>query len=157
MSLLNNKRKIRAIIYHKNRQVTIKKLKPESRSFDYDNQSYIIDKENYYIYRGVAIYSYLEQVPTPIALKNLQVAKNKTETIPLEDVMISAEELNIFKKSKSAKEVLNSIEKSSPEGLLSVISIGVTVLGIGLLYFILQEQITTLTTQLQELVNLLGG
>jgi len=151
-----NRKRIKAIIYRKNRQAVIKKVVPQNLSFEIDGQSYIIDKENFYMHKGVACYSYLEQVPAPLALKSLLIQKDGTETVAFEDVMMSAEELSIFKRSKSAKEVLNSIEKSMSESILSIVSIAVTIIGLGLLYFVLQSQISLIIEQLSEFTALLG-
>jgi hypothetical protein len=65
----SNKNKIRFIIYKKNRQVIQKKVEPKSNSFTYNGNSYIIDKENFYIWKNIATYSYREEVPIPLALK----------------------------------------------------------------------------------------
>lgn len=151
-----NRNKIRAIIYKKNRQTVIKKITPVNLSFEYDHQSYIIDKENYYMHKGIACYAYLEQIPTPLSLKSLTIRKDGTETVDYEDVMMSAEELSIFKRSKSAKEVLNSIEKSMSESMLSVFSILATVVGLGVLYFVLQAQLVPIIDQLSKIAELLG-
>lgn len=153
---LFGRKKVKVIIYKKNRQTVIKKVKPESLSFEIDNQSYIIDKENYYIHKGIAIYSYLEQVPTPLSLKSLTIQKNKTETVGFEDVMMSAEELSIFKRSKSAKEVLNSIEKKMPENVISLFTLFATLIGLGILYFVLQAQITSILDRINQLIEILG-
>jgi len=82
----SNKNKIRFIIYKKNRQVIQKKVEPKSNSFTYNGNSYIIDKENFYIWKNIATYSYREEVPIPLALKELQVIKGK-EYIDFENVL----------------------------------------------------------------------
>ena len=151
--MLNNK--IRAIIYKKNRQVVIKKLNPNSDSFEYNNKSYIIDKENYYIYKKLAVYSYREEVPIPLALKDLQVNKGK-EVIDFDKVLMSSDELNTFKRSKTAKEILDTIDRGPIENILGIIGIIITVGGLGALYWVLNGQIMQILDEIQQFREAIG-
>lgn len=150
-----NKNKVRVVIYKKNRQVVIRKVTPESSSFSFDGKSYTIDKENYYYHKKMATYSYREDVPIPLSLNDLQVVKGK-ESIDFNKVMMSSEELDTFKRSKTAKEILETIDNKRPEGMFMIINIIVTLVGIGVLYFILNEQITAILNQIQALSEALG-
>lgn len=150
-----NKNKVRVVIYKKNRQVVIRKVTPESSSFSFDGKSYTIDKENYYYHKKMATYSYREDVPIPLSLNDLQVVKGK-ESIDFNKVMMSSEELDTFKRSKTAKEILETIDNKRPEGVFMIINIIVTLVGIGVLYFILNEQITAILNQIQALSEALG-
>lgn len=156
MSLIDrNKNKIRVVIYKKNRQVVIRKVVPKSNSFSHDGKSYTIDKENYYYYRKLATYSYREDVPIPLALNELKV-KRGDELIEFEHILMSSEELDTFKRSKTAKEILETIDKKSPEGLFAIMTIIVTIVGLGALWFILNEQIMELMNQIQAISDALG-
>ena len=153
--MLNNKNKIKVIIYKKNRQIVRKKVEPKNNTFTIDNQSYIIDKENFYIDKNIAVYSYREEVPIPLQLKDLKVEKGK-ESIEFEKVLMSSEELNTFKRSKTAREILDTIDNKIPEGIFGLISIAVIVIGFGALYYVLNEQMVALQQQLQILSEGLG-
>ena len=150
-----NKNKIRIIIYKKNRQVIQKKVEPKSNSFSYNGCSYIIDKENFYIYKNIATYSYREEVPIPLALKELQVSKG-TEFIDFENVLMSSEELDTFKRSKTAKEILETIDKKVPEGLFGMITIFVLIIGLGGVYYLLSQEIALLIQEIQKITQSLG-
>ena len=153
----SNKNKVRVVIYKKNRQVVIKKVNPEDGvSFSYNGKSYTIDKENYYYHKKLATYSFREDVPIPLALNDLQVIKGK-ESIDFDKVLISAEELDTFKRSKTAKEILETINDNKlPDGILSIVSIFITLIGLGALYFVLSEQLVSIVNQLEALSNALG-
>ena len=153
--MLNNKNKIKVIIYKKNRQIVRKKVEPKNNTFTIDNQSYIIDKENFYIDKNIAVYSYREEVPIPLQLKDLKVEKGK-ESIEFEKFLMSSEELNTFKRSKTAREILDTIDNKIPEGIFGLISIAVIVIGFGALYYVLNEQMVALQEQLQILSEGLG-
>ena len=150
-----NKNYIRVIIYKKNRQVIQKKVKPKSNSFSYDGCSYIIDKENFYYWKNLATYSYREEVPIPLALKELQVLKDK-ELIDFESVLMSSEELDTFKRSKTAKEILDTIDKKVPEGIFGLISIFIIIIGLGGVYYLLSQEIALLIQEIQKITDSLG-
>lgn len=147
--------KIKAIIYKKNRQVIIKKVDPLSDSFEYNGKSYIIDKENYYIHKKIAVYSFREEVPIPLALKDLKVEKGK-ESIDFDKVLMSSDELNTFKRSKTAKEILDTIDRGPIENILSIITLLVTVGGLGALYWVLNGQIQDILEQIQSFRDAIG-
>ena len=148
--------KIRVVIYKKNRQVVIKKIIPEDGvSFSYNGKSYTIDKENYYYHRKMATYSFREDVPIPLSLNDLQVVKGK-ESIDFEKIMMSSEELETFKRSKTAKEILETIDGKKPDGLFMIVNIVVTLIGLGVLYFILNEQINVIIEAINRLSDGLG-
>lgn len=147
--------KIKAIIYKKNREVVIKKIPTESDSFEYNKKSYIIDKENFYVYNHMAVYSYREEVPIPLALKDLKVEKGK-ESIDFEKVLMSSEELNTFKRSKTAKEILDTIDKGPIENIISIITLGVIILGLGGVYWVLNGQIQAILEQIQSFREAIG-
>jgi hypothetical protein len=151
--MLNNK--IKAIIYKKNRQIIIKKLDPKSDSFEYNDKSYIIDKENYYIHRKIAVYSFREEVPIPLALKDLKVIDGK-ETVDFDKVLMSSDELNTFKRSKTAKEILDTIDKGPLENILPIITLLVTIGGLGALYWILNGQIMQVLEEIQQFREAIG-
>ena len=153
--MINNKNKIRAVIYKKNRQVVIKKIEANSGSFSYDGKSYTIDKENYYYYKKMATYSYREDVPIPLALNDLQVTKGK-ESIDYDKVMMSSEELDTFKRSKTAKEILETIDNKMPEGIMAILTIGIVLVGLGAVWYTLNEQLVAIMQRLQELSQLMG-
>ena len=150
-----NKNKIRIIIYKKNRQVIQKKVEPKSNSFSYNGCSYIIDKENFYIYKNIATYSYREEVPIPLALKELQVSKG-TEFIDFENVLMSSEELDTFKRSKTAKEILDTIDRKVPEGIFGLITIFIVIIGLGGVYYLLSQEIALLIQEIQKITQSLG-
>lgn len=150
-----NKNYIRVIIYKKNRQVIQKKVKPKSNSFSYDGCSYIIDKENFYYWKNLATYSYREEVPIPLALKELQVLKDK-ELIDFESVLMSSEELDTFKRSKTAKEILDTIDKKVPEGIFGLITIFIVIIGLGGVYYLLSQEIALLIQEIQKITDSLG-
>jgi hypothetical protein len=150
-----NKNKIRFIIYKKNRQVIQKKVEPKSNSFTYNGNSYIIDKENFYIWKNIATYSYREEVPIPLALKELQVIKGK-EYIDFENVLMSSEELDTFKRSKTAKEILDTIDKKIPEGIFGLITIFIVIIGLGGVYYLLSQEIALIIQELQKITNSVG-
>jgi hypothetical protein len=151
----SNKNKIRFIIYKKNRQVIQKKIQPTSNSFSYNGNSYIIDKENFYIWKNIATYSYREEVPIPLALKELQVVKGK-EFIDFENVLMSSEELDTFKRSKTAKEILDTIDKKVPEGIFGLITIFIVIIGLGGVYYLLSQEIALLIQEIQKITDSLG-
>lgn len=151
--MLNNK--IKAIIYKKNRQVVIKILNPKSDSFEYNHKSYIIDKENYYIHRKIAVYSFREEVPIPLALKDLKVLDGK-EMVDFDKVLMSSDELNTFKRSKTAKEILDTIDKGPLENILPIITLLVTIAGLGALYYILNGQIMQVLEEIQQFREAIG-
>jgi hypothetical protein len=151
--MLNNK--IKAIIYKKNRQIVIKKLDPKSDSFQYNDKSYIIDKENYYIHRKIAVYSFREEVPIPLALKDLKVLDGK-EMVDFDKVLMSSDELNTFKRSKTAKEILDTIDKGPLENILPIITLLVTIAGLGALYWILNGQIMQVLEEIQQFREAIG-
>jgi hypothetical protein len=151
--MLNNK--IKAIIYKKNRQIVIKKLNPKSESFEYNGKSYIIDKENYYIHRKIAVYSFREEVPIPLALKDLKVLDGK-EMVDFDKVLMSSDELNTFKRSKTAKEILDTIDKGPLENILPIITLLVTIAGLGALYWILNGQIMQVLEEIQQFREAIG-
>ena len=155
MLTMTNRNKIRVVIYKKNRQVIIKKINEASGSFSYDGKSYTIDKENYYYHKKLATYSYREDVPIPLSLNDLQVVKGK-ESIDFDKVMMSSEELDTFKRSKTAKEILDTIDKKVPEGIMAILTIGITLLAIGAVWFTLNEQLVLLIEQVQQLNQLMG-
>ena len=156
MSLLDrNRNKIRVVIYKKNRQVIIKKVIPESNSFSHDGKSYTIDKENYYYHKKLATYSYREDVPIPLSLNELQVKKGQ-EFIEFENILMSSEELDTFKRSKTAKEILETIDSKSPEGLFAIITVVITIIGLGALYYVLNEQMLAIINQIQNISDALG-
>ena len=150
-----NKNKIRFIIYKKNRQVIQKKVEPKSNSFSYNGCSYIIDKENFYIFKNIATYSYREEVPIPLALKELQVSKG-TEFIDFENVLMSSEELDTFKRSKTAKEILDTIDRKVPEGIFGLITIFIVIIGLGGVYYLLSQEIALLIQEIQKITQSLG-
>lgn len=150
-----NKDYVRIIIYKKNRQVIQKRIKPKNNSFSYNGASYIIDKENFYYWRNLATYSYREEVPIPLALKELQVLKNK-ELIDFEKVLMSSEELDTFKRSKTAKEILDTIDKKVPEGIFGLISIFIIIIGLGGVYYLLSQEIALLIQEIQKITDSLG-
>ena len=150
-----NKNKIRFIIYKKNRQVIQKKVEPKSNSFSYNGNSYIIDKENFYIWKNIATYSYREEVPIPLALKELQVIKGK-EYIDFENVLMSSEELDTFKRSKTAKEILDTIDRKVPEGIFGLITIFIVIIGLGGVYYLLSQEIALIIQELQKITNSVG-
>ena len=150
-----NKNKIRFIIYKKNRQVIQKKVEPKSNSFTYNGNSYIIDKENFYIWKNIATYSYREEVPIPLALKELQVIKGK-EYIDFENVLMSSEELDTFKRSKTAKEILDTIDRKVPEGIFGLITIFIVIIGLGGVYYLLSQEIALIIQELQKITNSVG-
>ena len=150
-----NKNKIRFIIYKKNRQVIQKKVEPKSNSFTYNGNSYIIDKENFYIWKNIATYSYREEVPIPLALKELQVIKGK-EYIDFENVLMSSEELDTFKRSKTAKEILDTIDKKIPEGIFGLITIFIVIIGLGGVYYLLSQEIALIIQELQKITDSVG-
>jgi len=147
--------KIKAIIYKKNRQIVIKKLDPKSDSFQYNDKSYIIDKENYYIHRKIAVYSFREEVPIPLALKDLKVLDGK-EMVDFDKVLMSSDELNTFKRSKTAKEILDTIDKKPLENILPIITLLVTIVGLGALYWILNGQIMQVLEEIQQFREAIG-
>ena len=151
----SNKNKIRFIIYKKNRQVIQKKVEPKSNSFTYNGNSYIIDKENFYIWKNIATYSYREEVPIPLALKELQVIKGK-EYIDFENVLMSSEELDTFKRSKTAKEILDTIDKKVPEGIFGLITIFIVIIGLGGVYYLLSQEIALIIQELQKITESVG-
>lgn len=151
----SNKNKIRFIIYKKNRQVIQKKVEPKSNSFTYNGNSYIIDKENFYIWKNIATYSYREEVPIPLALKELQVIKGK-EYIDFENVLMSSEELDTFKRSKTAKEILDTIDKKIPEGIFGLITIFIVIIGLGGVYYLLSQEIALIIQELQKITDSVG-
>jgi hypothetical protein len=150
-----NKNKIGFIIYKKNRQVIQKKVEPKSNSFTYNGNSYIIDKENFYIWKNIATYSYREEVPIPLALKELQVIKGK-EYIDFENVLMSSEELDTFKRSKTAKEILDTIDKKIPEGIFGLITIFIVIIGLGGVYYLLSQEIALIIQELQKITESVG-
>lgn len=150
-----DKNKIKVIIYKKNREVVIKKIPTESDSFEYNKKSYIIDKENFYVYNHMAVYSYREEVPIPLALKDLKVEKGK-ESIDFEKVLMSSEELNTFKRSKTAKEILDTIDKGPMENIISIITLAVVILGLGGVYWVLNGQIQAILEQIQSFREAIG-
>lgn len=156
-NLLSNKNKVRVVIYKKNRQVVIKKVNPEDGiSFSFNGKSYTIDKENYYYHKKLATYSFREDVPIPLALNNLKVTKGK-ESIDFDKVLMSAEELDTFKRSKTAKEILETInDKKLPDGMFSLITLFITIIGFGALYYVLNEQIMSVLDHLQAVTEALG-
>lgn len=151
----SNKNKVRVIIYKKNRQVVQTKKKPKSNSFSYDGNSYIIDKENFYYYKNIATYSYREEVPIPLILKELQVIKGK-EFIDFENVLMSSEELDTFKRSKTAKEILDTIDKKVPDGLFGMVTIFILIIGLGGVYYLLSQEIALLIQEIQKITQSLG-
>jgi len=151
----SNRNKIRVVIYKKNRQVVIKKIEQTSGSFSFDGKSYTIDKENYYYYKKMATYSYREDVPIPLALNDLQVTKGK-ESIDYDKVMMSSEELDTFKRSKTAKEILETIDNKMPEGIMAILTIGIVLVGLGAVWYTLNEQLVAIMQRLQELSQLMG-
>jgi len=151
----SNRNKIRVVIYKKNRQVVIKKIEQTSGSFSFDGKSYTIDKENYYYYKKMATYSYREDVPIPLALNDLQVSKGK-ESIDYDKVMMSSEELDTFKRSKTAKEILETIDNKMPEGIMAILTIGIVLVGLGAVWYTLNEQLVAIMQRLQELSQLMG-
>ena len=155
MLTFSNRNKIRVVIYKKNRQVVIKKIEQTSGSFSFDGKSYTIDKENYYYYKKMATYSYREDVPIPLALNDLQVSKGK-ESIDYDKVMMSSEELDTFKRSKTAKEILETIDNKMPEGIMAILTIGVVLVGLGAVWYTLNEQLVAIMQRLQELSQLMG-
>jgi hypothetical protein len=150
-----NKNKIRVIIYKKNRQVIQKKVEPKSNSFSHNGCSYIIDKENFYYWKNLATYSYREEVPIPLALKELQVLKDK-ELIDFESVLMSSEELDTFKRSKTAKEILDTIDRKVPEGIFGLITIFIVIIGLGGVYYLLSQEIALLIQEIQKITDSLG-
>ena len=150
-----DKNKIKVIIYKKNREVVIKKIPINSDSFEYNKKSYIIDKENFYVYNYMAVYSYREEVPIPLALKDLKVEKGK-ESIDFEKVLMSSEELNTFKRSKTAKEILDTIDKGPMENIISIITLAVIILGLGGVYWVLNGQIQAILEQIQSFREAIG-
>ena len=155
MLTFSNRNKIRVVIYKKNRQVVIKKIEQTSGSFSFDGKSYTIDKENYYYYKKMATYSYREDVPIPLALNDLQVTKGK-ESIDYDKVMMSSEELDTFKRSKTAKEILETIDNKMPEGIMAILTIGIVLVGLGAVWYTLNEQLVAIMQRLQELSQLMG-
>lgn len=151
----NNKNKIKIIIYKKNRQIIRKKIEPKNNSFDYNNQSYIIDKENFYIDKNIAVYSYIEQSPIPLQIKDLKVEKGK-ESMDFDKVMMSADELNTFKRSKTAREILDTIDNKMPEGIFAIISLFIIIIGFGAIWYLLNGQIASLQSQIEALSQALG-
>jgi hypothetical protein len=153
--LLNRKNQVRVIIYKKNRQFVLKRVQPKNNSFSFNGNSYIIDKENFYYWKGLATYSYREEVPIPLALKELQVINGK-EIIDFEKVLMSSEELDTFKRSKTAKEILDTIDKKVPEGLFGMITIFIVLIGLGGIYYLLSQEISLLLEEIQKLTQSAG-
>ena len=135
--------------------MVIKKIEQTSGSFSFDGKSYTIDKENYYYYKKMATYSYREDVPIPLALNDLQVTKGK-ESIDYDKVMMSSEELDTFKRSKTAKEILETIDNKMPEGIMAILTIGIVLVGLGAVWYTLNEQLVAIMQRLQELSQLMG-
>jgi hypothetical protein len=150
-----NKNNVRVVIFKKNRQVIIKKVKPKNNSFDYDSKSYIIDSENYYIHKKLATYSFLEGTPIPLSIKDIKIQHGQ-ELVEYDDILMSSDELNIFKRSKTAREILDTIDKGLPENIFGIISIAITLIGFAGLYFVLSEQINAIMQSIIELRNALG-
>src|SRR6056297_4281144 len=156
LDIFTNKNKVRVVIYKKNRQVIIKKVNPKfTNSFSFNGKSYTIDKENYYYYKKMATYSFREDVPIPLALNDLQVIKGK-ESIDFDKVLMSAEELDTFKRSKTAKEILETIDNKMPEGIMAILTIGIVLVGLGAVWYTLNEQLVAIMQRLQELSQLMG-
>ena len=147
--------KVRVIIYKKNREAIQRIIKVENDSFSINKKSYVIDKENYYIHRKRATYSYLEDVPTPLTIKNIEIVKGK-ETVNYDDVMITADDLETFKRSKTAKEILETMNGGLPDNILGLVSIGITVVGLVAIYYLLDQQISAILQQITELRRLFG-
>jgi len=151
----NRKNQVRVIIYKKNRQFVLKRVEPKSNSFSYNGNSYIIDKENFYYWKGLATYSYREEVPIPLALKEIQVLKGK-ESIDFEKVLMSSEELDTFKRSKTAKEILDTIDKKIPEGIFGLVTIFIVIIGLGGVYYLLSQEIALIIQELQKITESVG-
>jgi len=149
------KPKVRVVIYKKNREVIQRYVSPDSDSFSINKKSYIIDKENYYIFKSKATYTYLEDIPTPLTIKNIEVVKGK-ESVPYEDVLMTADELETFKRSKTAKEILETMNGGLPDNILGLVSIGITAIGLVVIYYLLDQQIQLILQQITELRRLFG-
>jgi hypothetical protein len=124
-------------------------------SFSYNGRSYTIDKENFYYHRKIATYSYREDVPIPLSLNDLKVKKGQ-EMVDFEKVLMSAEELDTFKRSKTAKEILETINKKSPDGLFAIMTVVVTIIGLIGVWYVLNEQIMAIMEQIQQISDALG-
>jgi len=136
-----NKNNVRVVIFKKNRQVIIKKVKPKNNSFDYDSKSYIIDSENYYIHKKLATYSFLEGTPIPLSIKDIKIQHGQ-ELVEYDDILMSSD--------------LDTIDKGLPENIFGIISIAITIIGFGVLYFVLSEQINAIMQSIIEFRNALG-
>jgi len=153
--MLGNKNTVRVIIFKKNRQLIRKVVAPKNDSFSHNHKSYVIDSQNYYIFRNKAVYTYHEDIPTPLTIKDIQVTDGK-EIVPYDSVMMTADELETFKKAKTGKEILDTIDNKMPENIMSIVTMVVVIGAVGFLWYMLTEQMNELTGLIRELSRLFG-
>ena len=154
---MGNKDKIFITIHKKNRQLIRRQIIPKSDSFDVNGKSYIIDGESYYIFRGRAVYTYLEDVPTPLRLKDIVVTKDKKEVLLYDAIEVDADNLNTFKKAKTVRDIFEAVNDGMKESVLMFALLGVMILGFGFLWFTFSNQYTELVAMMRELLEIFAG
>ena len=153
--MIKNKNSIRVIIYKKNRQQVRKVVVPKNDTFSHNAKSYVIDSQNYYIFKNKAVYTYHEDIPTPLTIKDIQVIQG-TEVVPYESVLMTADELETFKRAKTAKEILDTVDNKMPENIMSLVSMVVVIGAIGFLWYMLTNQMNELGELIRNLTRLFG-
>jgi len=69
---------------------------------------------------------------------------------------MTADELETFKRSKTAKEILETMNGGLPDNILGLVSIGITAIGLVVIYYLLDQQIQLILQQITELSRLFG-
>jgi uncharacterized protein YjeT (DUF2065 family) len=69
---------------------------------------------------------------------------------------MTADELETFKRSKTAKEILETMNGGLPDNILGLVSIGITAIGLFVIYYLLDQQIQLILKQISELTRLFG-
>lgn len=150
--MLFSKNKIRFTIYKKNRNAVSRVITPQGDTFTYNNKTYFLDKENYYMQRGIASFSYVENTALPIQLKDI-VVKSKEQSYPLENIAYSSDKLHTFIKQKTASDILTSVKDNSAQNLALWLGFGVLALAIGGVYFALSGQINDILEVIRDLIQ----
>ncbi|MGD9580342.1 MAG: hypothetical protein AB7V50_03145 [Vampirovibrionia bacterium] len=134
-----------AMVFNTDRRAKIKYLIPKNNSITIKGNSWVLNEDDMFLYKGIPAYVLTTKNAEPIKINPLNQKEN----------FMSPQDYNTAISSRVAEQIFLSTKKGIDSGMISILVSGVLLVGLIVIAYFGNEYITQINTKIDEIRQIL--
>lgn len=136
-----------AMVFDTDRRTKIRYLIPKNKSITIGSNSWILNEDDMFLYKGIPAYVLTTKNAEPIKINPLNQNEN----------FMTPQDYNTAISSRVAEQIFLATKRQFDANIITLLVSGLCLVGLVLIAYLGNQALTDLTNKINQLINMFGG